>query len=169
MFKKLVLPSVGSLLAVILFLGCGQSWSGKELETEKGAVNLAQEMQRGCYQIVPTPEMKAWIDQKKDMLIVDTMPCEASYQKHHLPGAVQFEFPIPEVKEMDEATRAKFTKVLGPDKDRMLVFYCGFTKCTRSHNGAMWAGRLGYKNVYRYPGGIKAWLEAGYPVEQAPK
>jgi thiosulfate/3-mercaptopyruvate sulfurtransferase len=25
---------------------------------------------------------------------------------------------------------------------------------------------LGYTNVYRYPGGIKAWLEAGYPVEK---
>jgi rhodanese-related sulfurtransferase len=46
------------------------------------------------------------------------------------------------------------------------VFYCGFTKCTRSHNGAMWAVKLGYKNVYRYPGGIKAWMEAAYPVEK---
>jgi rhodanese-related sulfurtransferase len=25
----------------------------------------------------------------------------------------------------------------------------------------------GYKNVYRYPGGIKAWMEAAYPVEKA--
>lgn len=52
------------------------------------------------------------------------------------------------------------------DKDKVLVFYCGFTKCTRSHNGAMWAEKLGYKNVYRCPGGIKAWLEAGYPVKK---
>jgi len=28
----------------------------------------------------------------------------------------------------------------------------------------MWAVKLGYKNVYRCPGGIKAWDEAGYPV-----
>jgi rhodanese-related sulfurtransferase len=26
--------------------------------------------------------------------------------------------------------------------------------------------KLGYKNVYRYPGGIKAWMEAAYPVEK---
>ncbi|MBM4137012.1 MAG: rhodanese-like domain-containing protein, partial [Nitrospira sp.] len=44
--------------------------------------------------------------------------------------------------------------------------YCGFTKCTRSHNGAMWAVKLGYKNVYRYPGGIKGWVEADYPVDK---
>jgi thiosulfate/3-mercaptopyruvate sulfurtransferase len=49
------------------------------------------------------------------------------------------------------------------------VFYCGFVKCTRSHNGAMWAVKLGYTNVYRCPGGIKAWDEAGYPVAKGEK
>jgi rhodanese-related sulfurtransferase len=125
-----------------------------------------QEVARGGYQVIPAATLKEWLDQKKPMLIIDTMPLEASYKKQHIPGAVQFEFPIPEVKEMDEATKAKFEQVLGPDKDRTLVFYCGFTKCTRSHNGAMWAVKLGYKNVYRYPGGIKAWMEAAYPVEK---
>ena len=164
--KNLLCLLVPGVLLVLLMAGCGQSWSGKELETEKTAVNLVRETARGGYQIIPSPEMKAWLDQKKPLLIVDTMPYEDSYKKHHLPGAVQFEFPIPEVKSLDEATKAKFEKLLGPDKDRTLVFYCGFTKCTRSHNGAMWAVKLGYQNVYRYPGGIKAWTEAGYPVEK---
>ncbi len=55
----------------------------------------------------------------------------------------------------------------GPDKERTLVFHCGFTKRTRSHNGAMWAIKLGYKDVHRQPGGIKAWEQAGYPAEKA--
>jgi thiosulfate/3-mercaptopyruvate sulfurtransferase len=161
---------VGSvLLAIFLLSGCGQDWSGKELETEKTAGNLVREVQRGGYQIVVTPELKAWIDEKKNLLIIDTMPYEDSYKKNHIAGAGAFEFPIPEVKDLDEATRAKFEKMLGPDHDRMLVLYCGFTKCTRSHNGAMWARKLGYTKVYRYPGGIKAWLEAGYPVQQVEK
>ena len=67
---------------------------------------------------------------------------------------------------LGRATKADLEKLLGPDKDRLIVFYCGFTKCTRSHNGAMWAVKLGYKNAYRQPGGIKAWNEAGYPVEK---
>jgi len=167
--KKLVVPVAFALLAVLGLLGCGQDWSGKELDTEKTAVNLVRETQRGGYQIVPTKELKAWIDQKKPMLIIDTMPYEASYQKHHLPGAVAYEFPIPEVKEMAAASQAKFTQLLGPNQDQVLVFYCGFVKCTRSHNGAMWAVKLGYKNVYRYPGGIKAWMEAAYPVQKAEK
>jgi thiosulfate/3-mercaptopyruvate sulfurtransferase len=159
------------LLAILIlipgFTGCGQAPTGaKELETEKTAVNLVQEVERGGYKVIPAAALKEGLDQKKDMLLIDTMPLKDSYLKQHLPGAVQFEFPLPEVKEMDEATQAKFEQVLGPDKDRTLVFYCGFTKCTRSHNGATWARKLGYKNVYRYPGGIKAWMEAGYPVDK---
>jgi thiosulfate/3-mercaptopyruvate sulfurtransferase len=156
-----------ALVSVLGLLGCGQASLGsKELETEKTAVNLVREVNRGAYQIVSTPELKGWLDQKKALLLIDTMPLEDSYGKHHLPGAVNFEFPIPEVKELDAKTKADFEKRLGPDHGKMLVFYCGFTKCTRSHNGAMWAVKLGYTNVYRYPGGIKAWQEADYPVEK---
>lgn len=156
------------LVAMVWLANCGSSnLSGKELDTEKIAMNFNQEVARGDYKVVSTPELKTWIDQKKPMLIIDTMPYAASYKKQHIPGAVNFEFPIPEVTSLDEAKKAEFEKLLGPDKDRLLVFYCGFTKCTRSHNGAMWAVKLGYKNVYRQPGGIKAWMEADYPVEQA--
>jgi thiosulfate/3-mercaptopyruvate sulfurtransferase len=101
------------------------------------------------------------------MLIVDTMPFEASYKNQHMPGAVNFVFPIEEVKEMDAEKKAEFEKLLGANKGKRIVVYCGFTKCTRSHNGAMWAVKLGYTNVYRYPGGIKGWMEADYPVEKA--
>ena len=142
------------------------AWGSKELETEASAVKFANEVIRGGYKIVSTDELKKWIDEKKKMLIVDTMPYEDSYKKEHIPGAVQFEFPIPELTNLDEKTKEAFLKLLGPDKEIPIVIYCGFVKCTRSHNGAMWAVKLGYNNVYRYPGGIKAWDEADYPVEK---
>lgn len=142
------------------------AWGSKELETEKTAVNLTKEVMKGGYKIVSTEELKGWIDSKKDMLIIDTMPYEDSYKKEHVPGAVQFEFPKEEVANLDDKTKAAFQKMLGSNKDRLIVIYCGFTKCGRSHNGAMWAAKMGYKNVYRYPGGIKAWGEADYPVEK---
>lgn len=143
------------------------AWGDKELETETLAVTFAREVARGGYNIISTTELKKWIDEKKDMILVDTMPYEASYKKQHIPGAVQMEFPIPEMTQMDEKTKAAFEKLLGQNKDRLIVFYCGFTKCTRSHNAAMWAIKMGYKNVYRQPGGIKAWAEADYPVGKA--
>lgn len=140
-------------------------WGAKELKNEEIAVNFSREVKRGGYGIVSTKELKKWIDQRKPMLIIDTMPYEDSYKKQHIPGAKQIEFPIPELKEIDDKKKQALINLLGPDKDRLIVFYCGFTKCTRSHNGAMWAVKLGYKNVYRYPGGIKAWMQADYPVE----
>jgi rhodanese-related sulfurtransferase len=148
-------------------VGMAADWGSKELETEKIAVTFAKEVESGGYKIVSTEELKNWIAQKKNMLIVDTMPFEDSYKKQHIPSAINFVFPVPEVKSLDDKTKAAFEKALGTNKDRLIVFYCGFTKCTRSHNGAMWAVKLGYKNVYRYPGGIKAWMEADFSVEKA--
>jgi rhodanese-related sulfurtransferase len=143
------------------------AWGANELETEKIAVTFAREVERGGYKIVSTSELKGWIDEKKAMLIVDTMPYEDSYKKQHIPKAVQIEFPIPEMTALDDKTKAALVKILGPDKDRLVVFYCGFVKCTRSHNAAMWSVKLGYRNVFRHPGGIKAWDQAEYPVEKA--
>lgn len=112
------------------------------------------------------------LDEKKPLLVVDTMPFEASYKKEHVPGAASFEFPIEPMEQWDTAktggkTPEDFEKLLGPDKNRLIVFYCGFVKCTRSHNGALWAKKLGYTNVVRFPGGIYAWKGAKYPVEEA--
>ncbi|WP_305043229.1 rhodanese-like domain-containing protein [Geoalkalibacter sp.] len=159
------------LLALLAALGSAapalaNDWFKDHLTTEKAVVTFTQEVARGGYGVVGTEDLKGWIDAGKPMLLIDTMPYEASYKKNHIPGAVQFEFPIPEVTELDEATQAKFLEMLGEDKDRLLVFYCGFTKCTRSHNGAMWAKKLGYTNVVRHPGGILAWQQAKYPVER---
>ena len=159
---------LGGLMVIVALalVGCGQSWSGKELAAETSGVNLSREVSRGGYTLVSTPELKDWIDQKKPMMIIDTMPLEDSYKKQHIPKAVQFELPIDELSQLDDKTKADLEKILGPDKNRRIVFYCGFTKCGRSNNGALWAVRLGYTNVYRYPGGIKAWMEADYPVEK---
>lgn len=165
------------VLSAILFLGMSiqackfQNKFEKEVDTEQGAVKLVREIQRGGYDVVTTEELKKWIDDDKDMIIVDTMPLEASYEKAHVPGALQFLFPIPEMKEWEaKETDGKsiddFKDMLGSKMDKPIVIYCGFVKCTRSHNGAMWAKKLGYTNVYRYPGGIFAWKGAKYPVEK---
>jgi len=167
--KKMTFILLAAFILTLPLVGTGMAalWGGKELETEKTAVNFAREAIKGGYKIVSTPELRVWLDEKKDMLIVDTMPYEDSYKKQHIPGAVQFEFPKEEVTTLDQKTKTAFEKLLGSNKNRLIVVYCGFTKCGRSHNGAMWAVKLGYKNVYRYPGGITAWTEADYPVQKA--
>lgn len=160
--------SLGLLSLVLVLGGFVSSPAAKsdcpEKDKETIAINFANEMIAGAYKAVGTAELKKWVDEKKPMLIIDTMPFEDSYKKEHVPGAVCLEFPIPEMTSMDDKKKAEFIKLLGPDKDKLLVFYCGFTECTRSHNGAMWAVKLGYKNVYRCPGGIAGWAAAGFPV-----
>ena len=141
----------------------------KELETEAIAVKLVRDVQRGGYDLVTTQDLKKWIDSKKEMVMVDTMPYEDSYKKEHVPGAVQFLFPIPDMNQWDTKetagkTEEDFVKLLGNDKNKLIVIYCGFVKCTRSHNGAAWAVKLGYKNVYRYTGGVFGWKGAKFPL-----
>jgi rhodanese-related sulfurtransferase len=145
--------------------GCAATPGMNEVEVEAIAVKLSGETQKGRYRLVRAEQLKAWVDAGKPMLIVDTMPYAESYRERHLPGAVQFELPITEVDELDAATQTGLQALLGPDKDRPIVFYCGFTKCGRSHNGAMSAVKMGYASVYRFPGGVNAWTAAGYPVE----
>lgn len=163
MTLSLAACDLGSLLG-------GASKFEKEVTKEAGAVKLTREVMRGDYGVITTAELKAKIDAGEDMVIVDTMPYEASYKKAHVPGAKQFLFPIPDMNQWDTAetkgkTQADYEALLGPDKDKLIVVYCGFVKCTRSHNGAAWARKLGYTNVLRHPGGIFAWKGANYPVE----
>ena len=163
-------------LAFVMIVGMTSSAAAKnkfekEVVKETGAVKLAREVVKGGYGTITTDELKQWIDGGKEMTIVDTMPYDASYKKGHIPGAKNFLFPIPDMtawdaKKTDGKTQKDFEALLGPDKDKPVVIYCGFVKCTRSHNGAAWAKKMGCRNVYRHPGGIFAWKGAGYPVEK---
>lgn len=139
--------------------------SQANVQSEFLAMKAASEKERGDYKLISLGDLKAKLDAKEDIVVVDTMPYEASYKKQHIPTAVQFEFPIAEMTTMDPEMKRQYQELLGSDKDKMIVVYCGFVKCGRSHNGGMWATRLGYTNVYRCLGGIFGWKEAGYAVE----
>lgn len=140
-----------------------------EVIKETEAVKLVRDVEKGGYQVITTEELQAVLKSGEKVVLIDTMPFEDSYKKAHIPTAKQFLFPIPDmnawdVKETDGRTQEDYAALLGPDKNVKVIVYCGFVKCTRSHNGALWARKLGYSNVYRHPGGIFAWRGAGYEV-----
>ena len=153
--------------------GCGSNQFQQELQIEESAVKLAKETIQGQYPLITTDELKTLIDSDIDFLIVDAMPAISSYSQAHIQGAVNFEFPKEVISEWNETTmpgrsREDFAALLGEDKQRLIVVYCGFVKCARSHNAAVFARELGYSSVKRYPGGIYAWQGAGNPVVSQP-
>jgi rhodanese-related sulfurtransferase len=164
-------------LHIALFLlatsGCGTNKFQQELERESTAVPLAREAKEGGYELLTSAELKKLIDDKADMVVVDAMPPE-EYRKEHIPGAVNFLFPKEKDKmaEWDKVetggqTPEDYAKLLGDDKSKLVVVYCGFVSCSRSHHGARWARKLDYTNVKRHPGGIYAWKGANYATEAA--
>lgn len=54
-------------------------------------------------------------------------------------------------------------ETLVPDKHAAIVLYCGGGY--RSALAADALGQMGYTNVTSMDGGIRAWREAGYPME----
>jgi rhodanese-related sulfurtransferase len=158
------------MIGLLVVSGCGQSKFAQEVDKEKSAVKLAREMAQGGYALITTAELKTLVDGEADMVLVDAMPYDDSYKKGHIPGARQFLFPIPAMEEWDVEqtsgkTKEQYAELLGSDKDRLIVTYCGFVACTRSHNAAFWAKKLGYTRVKRHPGGLFAWKGAGHPLD----
>jgi rhodanese-related sulfurtransferase len=160
-------------IAAIPLAGCGPAKNKfeKEVENEALAVGLAREVAAGQYDLITAAELKELLTGDTDLLIVDTMPYEASFQKAHVPGAKHFLFPKERMhNEWDSAktggkSQEDYEQLLGADRERLIVVYCGYVKCARSHNAALWARRMGYTNVKRFPGGIFAWKGAGYASE----
>ncbi len=170
MRARIRVASLICLAAVVA--GCGQNKFEKEVEPEATAVKLTRETVSGEYELISTEELKVLLDEKKDFVLIDAMPFDESFAKAHIPGAENIVFPK-DVVSTDEwknsetggKSQSDYEALLGEDKDKLVVVYCGFTKCARSHNAAVWAIKLGYSNVKRYPGGIYAWKGAGHATE----
>lgn len=95
---------------------------------------------------VPMPE---------NVMIIDARPFKPKYVKGHIPMAVS----IPNTK-FD-----KMVDKLPKDKNALLIYYCGGTKCKLSHKSARKAEKLGYNNVKVFAKGFPGWMKmaGNYP------
>ncbi|RAX53123.1 hypothetical protein CCY99_05900 [Helicobacter sp. 16-1353] len=59
-----------------------------------------------------------------------------------------------------------FKKILGDDKDKLIIFYDSgediFSPAGSAHTALIWAKHLGYNNIARVVGGLNAWVDKGY-------
>jgi rhodanese-related sulfurtransferase len=233
MKKKTTLLSL--VLALSLVLGSFQVALATDSKTigQKNIVTEADlddfinsvydDVKDGGYQLISSDKLKTWVNGKKDMIIIDTMPEESSYNANHIPGAICSEagdngpngqFTAAQqkalmdkvsalckttvtkdvkttkkikkywhskkkkwvtkkppkkywkknkktgkkTKTVKKTTTKKVTETI-VDKNKTIVVYCGFVGCKRSHEGAKYLVANGFKNVYRYAGGIIAWKD----------
>ncbi|MDP2834300.1 MAG: rhodanese-like domain-containing protein [Pseudomonadota bacterium] len=167
---------IAALFAGLAFAGTSAqalTSISKETDVEMVAIKLANEAVKGGYKLITIEEVKKMLDAKEDFILVDAHP-KWEYEMGYIDGARWFGFQSNTVdnweKDVTDGPRsqAEYLAVLGSDKNKKIVIYCGFTKCGRSHNAAMWAKKLGYTNVYRAPGGITVWKDLGYSYKVVP-
>jgi len=161
--KMLALVAVSSLALAGCATTQGTSPKGLEAPIEKASFKFAADLKDGGYKVVVTDVLKTWLDSGKKITIISTLPVADDKSLGTLPAAVNGAMPKTE-KELTTADKDKLLLAAGPDKEQTIVIYCGFVACRRSHIGAKILVENGYKNVYRFPGGITAWREMGYPL-----
>jgi rhodanese-related sulfurtransferase len=144
-----------------------------ETDIEAVALKVAKETVQGGYELITMEEVKQMLDRGEDFVLIDAHP-RWEFEMAYIEGATNFGFQSNHAgtweKDVADGSPSQddYRAVLGSDPDKKIVIYCGFTKCGRSHNAAVWAKALGYTNVYRAPGGITAWKDLGYPYKVVP-
>ena len=156
--------------------------AGNEAATEAVANWLANEVVQGKYKIIDTATMQKWIlgSQNKKMVVVDTMPeGDTWFNLRHIDAAhiVSAYAPLNNGEKWTKAAKKNIVNRVQAEAKKIskknwkkvpVVTYCGFVKCGRSHTGAAVLKKAGFKNVYRYTGGISAWVD-GYVKDGADK
>jgi len=159
-FAVIALLSVFTLAACA---GIGTSPKGLEVPIEKASMKLVTDVKEGGYTLIGTEALNKLLTENKSLVLIDTMPKEA-FDEIRIKGAVNSPVAKTE-KEFTPAEKQNILKIAGSDKSKTIVVYCGYTSCRRSHLGAKTLVENGFSSVYRYPGGIIGWKEAGFPTE----
>ncbi len=105
-------------------------------------------------QMVTGEQLKAFIDAKRKMVVVDTRTPD-EFAQARIAGSVNI--PAGFVRALSNR--------LPRDKGTLLVFYCRGTGCTLSAEAASEAAGMGHANLAIYQAGIPDWLLKRYPVE----
>jgi rhodanese-related sulfurtransferase len=89
-----------------------------------------------------------------DFVLIEVLSPE-SYEKHHLPGAINI--PLGEGFEQSVQQAVQ-------DKDQEIVVYCSDENCSASPTAAKKLERLGYRRVRDYEKGKADWMQSGSKV-----
>lgn len=97
-------------------------------------------------------DVKAKLDRHQRLHLIDVRE-DHEFSKDHIKGA----------QHLGKGILERDIETLIPDRQAEIVLYCGGGY--RSVLAADALQRMGYTNVTSMDGGIRAWREAGYPLE----
>lgn len=112
-------------------------------------VNAAKSRIKEC----TVADVKARRERGETFQFIDVRE-DNEYAKDHAAGA----------KHLGRGILERDVETLIPDKGAEIVLYCGGG--FRSALAAESLQKMGYRNVISMDGGIKAWREAGHPMER---
>ena len=82
-----------------------------------------KEAQKDGYGLTTPPEAQALYASAANFIVVDVRP-DYEYKSGHLPQADNFEIDLGDRLDMKPEKRTAFEKILGSDKNRLIVIYC---------------------------------------------
>ncbi len=112
---------------------------------------LTDDARRRIRECTPA-DVRALLDRRERFLLIDVRE-ENEYAQDHAAGA----------RHIGRGVLERDIEAAVPDLDADIVLYCGGG--FRSALAAASLGQMGYRNVKSMDGGMRAWREAGYPIE----
>ncbi|RPJ36338.1 MAG: rhodanese-like domain-containing protein [Chloroflexi bacterium] len=98
-------------------------------------------------------ELKRRLDLRERIQLVMVLK-DWAFESLHIPGSVHYD---------SYYSLAEAAKTLSPDEE--IIVYCANPACPASYRAYHFLKSLGFRNVFRYSGGIEDWMNAGYPLE----
>ena len=112
-----------SLVSSVIFMVAAFSSPAWCTETPSWWPQALQEAQKDGYVLTTPEETQSLYASGDDFLIVDVRP-DYEYKSGHLPRSENFEIDLGDRLAMIPEKKAAFKKILGTEKDRLIVIYC---------------------------------------------
>ena len=117
MKKIAILPAI---LILLLLVVTSPAWSQ---DTPVWWPSALTEAQKDGYALTSPQEIQALYASGSDYFMLDVRP-DYEFKAGHLPGAKNFEIDLGDRLELKPQKAKAFEKVLGTDKNRVIVIYC---------------------------------------------
>ncbi|MFV0422896.1 rhodanese-like domain-containing protein [Oleidesulfovibrio sp.] len=131
---------------------------------EEASRRLRRASEQGGYQLLDVEQVHAMIENNEAMLV--DLRDEDVFARGHLPEAINF--PLPMTWRARLQQRWKLKRLLCELECRPVIFYGASPSCRRSDVAACAAVIVGFPVVYRFAGGVDAWLRLGLTLEIEP-